>query len=249
MDMTDGFLNFRAVEPYAADGGRIRAGWLYRSGAFDKLTDAGAARMQSLDVRRVFDLRSDGEKTRRPSPLLTRDGFEVFEEPHRIRSGDLRAVLSDPASTPEAAAGEMRAIYAGFPEAFAGVFATCFRTLIATNAPMAIHCTAGKDRTGLAVALLLSLAGVSRANVVEDYLRTNEAHEALKDRFIRRDQGEDFGEVRVDVVIPVISADQTYLATAFDVIEGRFGGVEPYLADVVGLTAGELDRLRSSLIA
>ncbi|WP_238366929.1 tyrosine-protein phosphatase [Mesobacterium pallidum] len=246
--MTEGFLNFRAVAPYPATGGRIRQDFLFRSGAFDRLSDSGAARMASLGVTRVFDLRSDGEKARRPSPLIARDGFQVFEERHQIRSGDLRAVLADPASTAEASADEMRAIYAAFPEMFAGVFATCFRTLLAEDRPFAIHCTAGKDRTGLAVALLLDLAGVSRDDIFDDYLRTNEAHAALKQRFVARDQGVDFGEVREEVLIPVISADASYLATALDAIDMRFDGLGPYLSNVVGLDAGETARLRRMLV-
>lgn len=247
--MDEGFLNFRAVDSYPADRGRIRPGFLYRSGAFDKLTDAGADRMRALGVTRVFDLRSDGEKTRRPSPLLTRTGFDVFEEKHRIRSGDLRAVLADPGSTAGASADEMRAIYAAFPDLFAGVFAACFRTLLAEDRPMAIHCTAGKDRTGLAVALLLELAGVSRDDILDDYLRTNAAHDALKQRFVTRDQGVDFGEVREEVLIPVISADASYLATAQDAIDRRFGGTRAYLTDIVGLAPDDLERLRTTLVA
>lgn len=247
--MSEGLLNFRAVESYPATGGRLRPNWLYRSGAFDKITEAGLDHMRALDVTRVFDLRSNGEKKRRPSPLVTQPGFDVFEEPHSIRSGDLRNVLASPASTAEGAADEMRSIYTLFPEKFAGVFATCFRALASGDRPFVIHCTAGKDRTGLAVALLLSVAGVARTDIFEDYGRTNAAAGALATRLTSGTDGLNYVIAHEALLPPVIAADESYLATAFDVIDGRFGGVEPYLTHLVGLSAAELATMRSRLVA
>src|SRR5690606_10196305 len=128
-------LNFRAVADYPARGGRLKKRTIYRSGGFADVGEAGAEAMRRLDVRTAFDLRSDGEKARSPSPLLSMAGFTVVSEPHTIRHGDLYAVLADPGSTAQACADVMTAIYTTLPASFATIFRRYFRTMIDADNP------------------------------------------------------------------------------------------------------------------
>ncbi len=247
--MPDGLLNFRAVPSFAGRDGTLREGILLRSGGFDDITAEGVTKLRNRGATRVFDLRAEGERRTAPSPLVKETGFVVDWEPHRIRSGDLRNILAHPATTPAQTADEMRTIYTDFPHAFTKVFARCFRHLIAGGAPMIIHCTAGKDRTGVSVAFLLDFLGVSRDDIFEDYLRTNEARDDLYDRLATRDHGLDFERPRPELIGPVIAADASYLAAAFATLDSDFTDTQRYMRDGLGLTAQEINALRRLLTA
>lgn len=178
-----GTCNFRSVASYPLTGGRLKSRTLFRSGEFHEIKADGIEELRRIGVTSVFDLRSQTEKTLRPSPLLSVPDFRVISEPHDFRSGNLRAVLADARSSPEACADVMKAIYTVPPVQFAAIFRSYFRALIERPTPLAAHCAAGKDRTGVAVALLLDLLGVSRDDVMEDYLRSNLVHDQLRERF------------------------------------------------------------------
>ncbi|MCB1395203.1 MAG: tyrosine-protein phosphatase [Rhodobacteraceae bacterium] len=243
-----GTLNFRPVDSYAAGEGRIRPGALWRSGAFDGIGREGLETLQTLRVTTVFDLRSDTEKTRRPSPLLTVDGFTVAALPHDMRSGDLAAVLRAPDATPEDCAATMVAIYRRLPRLFAGVYARWLRTVITCETPVALHCTAGKDRTGVGMALLLELMGTARDDIFDDYLRSNAARGQLRAHFSHPGHGPEAAGIPPEKIEPVIAADPRYLAAMFTVLDEEFGPVARYAQSTLGLTPDEIATLRVRLL-
>jgi protein-tyrosine phosphatase len=245
----EGTLNFRSVRAYPADGGRLKPYALYRSGEFHGITGTGLDVLRRLGATTAFDLRSETERTRRRSPLLSAPDFRVVCETHDFRNGDLRAVLADARSSPEACADVMRAIYAVLPEQFAAVFRSYFRMLAAGPTPLVVHCAAGKDRTGVAVALLLDLVGVSRDDVMEDYLTTNLVRDQLRDRF--RGHNEVLGHLATadSLIEPVISADETYLATMFEAVGRCFGDTRRYARQGLGLGDDEIEAIKVRLIA
>ena len=98
------------------------------------------------------------------------------------------------------------------------------------NAPLLFHCSAGKDRTGIAAALLLSALGVDRETVTEDYMLSAE-HITKKYEFITREHPE---------LKPLTTVRKEYLETAFRVIDEEFGGIERYLIDNLEV---DLDKL------
>jgi protein-tyrosine phosphatase len=252
MDMEDivveGGLNFRAVASYAARGGRVRPFAIYRSGAFEGVGAAGAEAMRRLGVRTAFDLRSEYEKARSPSPLLSTAGFTVVAEPHKIRHGDLYAVLADPASTAQACADVMAAIYATLPTSFAHIYRRYFRTMVEATTPVVVHCAAGKDRTGVVVAMLLELLGVSRDDVMDDYLRTNAARDALYQRLIRRSHGVDYGAVPEHVIEPMITANTPYLEAMLATIARDYGDMNAYAERALGLSRDDIETLHRHLV-
>lgn len=245
----DGTLNFRSVATYRARNGRIRKDAIYRSGEFYLIGPGGIDALRGLGVTAVYDLRSDSEKSHRPSTLLTTPGFRVLGTAHDMRNGDLRAVLTDTLSTVESCAAVMTAIYAALPVQFAGIFRHYYLALLENTAPVAVHCAAGKDRTGVAVALLLDLLGVSRDDVFDDYLKTNAVRDRLFERF--RGNANGFGGTLVaqHLVGPVVTADPAYLEAMFASVERDFGSTGAYARAVLGLDDRELDRLSRRLVA
>lgn len=246
--VVEGGLNFRAVAEYPAAGGRVRKRAIYRSGAFADVGEAGAEAMRRLGVRTAFDLRNEGEKARSPSPLLSMAGFTVVSEPHTIRHGDLYAVLADPGSTGAACAAVMTAIYATLPGEFAPIFRRYFRTMVDCESPVVVHCAAGKDRTGVVVAMLLDLLGVARDDIMDDYLRTNAARDALYRRLVARNHGVDYGAVADHLIEPMITANAPYLEAMFATVARDYGDMSAYAERALQLSREDIETLRRRLV-
>jgi protein-tyrosine phosphatase len=130
--------------------------------------------------------------------------------------------------------------YRQYPRRCAPGFRTLFATLSdGTHRPLVFHCTAGKDRTGFAAALLLSLLGVHWDDVMEDYLRTNELWTGHVGHY---------PELDIDTRAAIIEARRPYLEAAFDVLHADFGSPEAFAEKAMGLDANARERLKADLL-
>ena len=158
----DGASNFRAL-PY------VRQGSLYRSDHLGALDEADARQIQSLGIRRVLDFRGVDE---RASAACLVPGVTVHSlaiEPTIIQVlHDLRAAGHK--LTAAEVVAHMQDTYRGFVRQNSDRFAELFGHLLESNEPTVFHCTAGKDRTGFAAALILRSLGVTQEDVMRDYL-------------------------------------------------------------------------------
>jgi len=148
----------------------------------------------------------------------------------------LRARLQARALSPADALEIMRESYRNYVRLNTHSFRELFEHLLAEDAPLVMHCTAGKDRTGFACALLLHALGVPERAIAEDYLLTN--------RFYRRDpsSGTDFPD---EVRQAIGSVETSFLAAGFDTIEREYGDLESYFRNGLGLGGRERDELRA----
>lgn len=242
---TTGLFNFRAVKPYKTARGRLRENTLYRAGAFDALTEVGKARMRELGVVRVFDVRNRMEKGGRPVPFEPDDGITLFAPDHGITTGDLYPVACSVDGTQADVAREMAVSYSNVPLLFRGIFGDYLRHGVDEGFPMVIHCTAGKDRTGIAIAMLLNWLGVSREDMIEDYLASNAGAEELRRRLAGRDTHA--GKLREDLLGPIVICDPVYLDAMFTALERDFGDVDTYFREGLGLSENDLTILRDRL--
>jgi protein-tyrosine phosphatase len=118
-------------------------------------------------------------------------------------------------------------------------FRTLFAHLLEDRAPLVIHCTAGKDRTGFACALILHALGVPGDLIAEDYLLTN--------RFYRRDPGAS-SDLPEQVRQALASVEASFLAAAFETINADYGSLEAYFSDGLGLGMPERARLEAAYL-
>ena len=226
--------NFRDLAAHVAVP--MRRGVLYRSdhlGALDE-DDAGASARRG--VKRVLDFRGVNERTSAACRLAGVEVHSLAIEPTIVQviSELLDAGHELPA---EETVSHMQATYRGFVRNSTHRFAEFFRHLLDSNDPTVFHCTAGKDRTGFAAALVLTALGASHDEVMRDYLLTNER---LKPT-LRNAASWSLPPVAAQVLYGV---RPEFLDAAFDEIETNNGGMQAYLREGLGLREQERARLR-----
>lgn len=240
-----GTLNFRDVGGYPTrDGGWVRWGLLYRSEALDALEDEGASALEDLGARTVFDLRRPSE---RPAVMSSTklDAISIPIGGEAIGEAEFaNAIVSGQLSPP--VTEHLVAAYYDFVQDWGSSFVALLESLAQREKlPAIVHCSAGKDRTGLVVALLLSALGVDRESVLDDYELTTRLRSGAKIDEMRpmfASHGLDVEDYRI-----LYEAPRHVLAEMLDHIDERFGGVESYLLGN-GLESAALGRLRSIFV-
>jgi protein-tyrosine phosphatase len=136
-------------------------------------------------------------------------------------------------------------------EANAPIFGACLRHLAdPANLPAIIHCTAGKDRTGVAIALLLAVLEVADETIIADYSLSNQHFPNLR-RYIAEKFKQPYSfifGVTVDDVQPILTADPALMRHTLDYIRQQYGTVEQYLQQKAGLDDTILAALRDNLL-
>lgn len=251
-----GVPNLRDVGGWATPHGPVARGLAYRSVAPVGLSERGRAALEALGVRTVFDLRTTRERQERPDDVPEGAAYvvaDVLAGSQQSAPARMQDLLADP---------RLAQRFLGDGQA-AAQFVTAYRDIVnlpsslaayhelftalgrPEQGPVLFHCTTGKDRTGWAAAVLLLLLGVSEADVRQDYLLTNEqllpALQTVFDRF--EAAGGD-----PQILLPIFGVTEVYLDTALEAMTQRFGGVEQYVADGLGLGSRRLDALRASFL-
>jgi protein-tyrosine phosphatase len=229
-----GASNFRDLGGYPGHGGRpLRWRRLFRSDHLASLTDADKALLAKLGLARAFDFRGDAERTAVSYQLPGVTQHSLAIEPTVVQRLQ-ELVASRQALTSERAADLMRELYRGLVNDQAHRFAELFEHLLQADAPLVFHCTAGKDRTGFAAALILLALGVPRSVVRQDYLITN--------RVFRQPPATP-GGLPAEVMAVLWRVQPGFLDAALQALDGDHGGVDRYLAQRLGLGPAALRRL------
>ncbi|ORL83760.1 tyrosine-protein phosphatase [Prescottella equi] len=231
----EGAKNFRDIGGYeTSDGRTVRSGLVYRANKLSSLTDADLAKLTAANVTLDVDLRNMWERRDDPDRLPEGVRYQVadvvsFEHGiafHEFVPLTLGRALIDAAVTGSSDIGQsigypFMVTYRGADVAFRDLL-----TAIAGNADGAtvFHCSAGKDRTGWGTAVLLSLLGVPKATVYQDFLASN--------TYLGRDD----------------AVEKSWLDAAFAQVDRLYGGVDNYVRTGLGVDQQTIDTLRARLL-
>jgi len=249
-----GATNFRSLGGLPAAGGRrIRPHALMRADRLSGLSAEDWHTLAQVGLTTICDLRSEeerGEHPNNPPPHLG-----VRELRFGIRN-DLRA---DPAlarliaSDPTARGSErvMIEIYRRLPGYMGPTLSAIVDRLLDGGAPLLVHCSAGKDRTGFVIAMLLRALDVPEPLIRADYLASRhwpgaESHRASLEERLRPVVAPEELRAAVDAVLDVRDA---YLDAALAVVQDEFGSIGRYLEAAAGLSGHRVERLREKLLA
>ncbi|TMJ18024.1 MAG: tyrosine-protein phosphatase [Alphaproteobacteria bacterium] len=229
----EGASNFRDLGGYAArDGRKVRWRQIFRSNHLGHVTEADIAILRSLGVRSAFDFRGTEERVTALCGIGEIAVHSLPIEPTVVASLRARAAAGTALSSIDAV-DVMRDSYRDYVRHNTPSFRALFGHLLEDRAPLVIHCTAGKDRTGFACALILHALGVPDDVIADDYLLTN--------RFYRRDPNSS-SDLPDEVRRVLGSVETSFLAAAFEAIAEEYGGLESYFSD--GLEFGATHRAR-----
>lgn len=252
--MTDALskLNFRDIGGLPTqDGGVVRPGIIYRSEGPASFGPVHREELVALDIRLVCDLRSEGERDKDPNDwadaarLLNLDVTADL----RVKTNSGWSQLKDDPSE----AAVRRALienYASIPAAIRPHLHHLIEAIVEGETPALVHCTAGKDRTGVLIGLLLKAVGVADDIVVADYERSDVFAKNLRLRGGIEEQFEEtFGFRPSQALIDsMIGVDVEFLNAAFDAVTTEWGGVEGYFASA-GIDDHLFGRFRETMVA
>lgn len=233
-----GAVNFRDVGGYPTDDGR-RVAWrrLFRADSLNRLTPDDHALIRRLGVATVVDLRSTAE--------VEEGRFDIEATPVDFHHLPFMESVPDPEAF-VAMPGLLASTYVDMIEEAGDKVAAAIEVLAdADRLPAIVHCTAGKDRTGVLVTMVLGLLGVSRELIIEDYALSARAMDALRSRLTERypDFAEQIAGVASDAVFSAAPANIEHL---LDAIDERYGSIEA-AATAIGVSGATQERLRGAL--
>lgn len=244
----NGATNFRDLGGYTGFDGRPTV-WrrLFRSDHLGQLQPEDIQTLQALGLRRVLDLRGGLERDTAPCAAPGLHVHSLAIEPTvftRLREAKARHDRGEPGLNADLAVAMMQETYRDFIRVNTPRFREFFDHLLADTSPVVFHCTAGKDRTGVAAALLLRALGVSTEDVLQDYLLTNTL---LKTAHA---QGMAQASLLPPEALQVLNRVQPdFLRASFDVINTDYGGFDTYLRDGLGLGPSRRQQLINTYLA
>lgn len=239
-----GCSNFRDLGGYIGHQGRaLRWGKLFRSDHLADLQASDLAQLQALGLQRAVDLRGHSERAHTRydwpqlqqhhlciEPTLVQEALALFKQGHSLSVADTVALMQD--------------TYRSFVQQYTPVFARLLALLLEDDRPLVFHCTAGKDRTGWAAALLLHALGVERQQIERDYLLTNQLYQrptALAAQVA--------SHVPQEVLQVLWAVQLPFLDSAYALVEREYGSMDAYLRDALHLHDDALQALRARYLA
>jgi protein-tyrosine phosphatase len=229
-----GSFNTRDLGGYRTRDGRYVA-WrkTFRSGNLASVDQTGLATLKQLSVTRVIDLRSQRERQAEPDPFGPDDsielvGISLFDDldPSRLPQGNV-----------------LLSLYLQALETQGKTFVEIVRQIGSSSGAALFHCTAGKDRTGLVAALVLSLAGVATEDIIADYAMTADRIRPLLDGLEKTAKTINVNEAELT---PLLDCNPSTMHQTLDWLDENYRGAENYLKSH-GLAEADLHQIRAHL--
>jgi protein-tyrosine phosphatase len=241
--------NFRDIGGYQTlNGHLVKWRQVFRSGYMPKITGDDLTQLRLLGIDTICDLRANDERAERPTIWHKGTATDLWARDHEYSAGALADLVMRPDLIAEQTREGMFEIYRTLPQEQAASYRELLRRIAQGRVPIVFNCSAGKDRTGLATALILSILGVPRSIIDQDYLLSNAALAGLVEYMKSSPKYRQLATERLDLAMPILRVESEYLATSFAVIEKTHGTVARYLREALGVTADEQDAIRANLL-
>ncbi len=248
----EGGKNFRDLGGYrTASGMAVKWRTLFRSGDPSGLTPADEKKLAGYGIRTVCDLRDNDEREEEPNRWVEHAGLDYWTRDYAMDLSPLAAAMRDPQPSHDKSRAGMLALYRQLPEEQAESYAAMFGKLVDGKLPLAFNCSAGKDRTGVGAALILHALGVPRETILADYALSDHVFDyraQLQKDAKTSESAAHMAAMPWPVVEPMMASDPAYLKEAFAAIEQRYGSLDGYLAQRLGVTAEMRASLRRQLL-
>ena len=227
-----GIINFRDYGVYeTTDGKKMKSGKLFRAANLGKASQEEMQWLKDLGIGTIMDLREDFEVEKSPDPII--EGIEYVQVP--ASSLDMKEIKHDNHGAQEGFdRNRMIQIYQELPLGNKA-YARFFDVLLHTDKGVIHHCTAGKDRAGVAAALVLLLLGVSREDALNDYLKTNDNIRDIVANIMGSDSEEVYNQIMATMGDAFV-VDEDYFNAAMDVILEKYDSFEEFFLNEYGIT-------------
>lgn len=265
--MTNRFINTGEIENarqlggyIGADGRRVKDGLLIRTGGLDKLSAEAAADLaQQYSIQYVVDFRMGYERERDPDqeiPGAQNLWINLYEvdktDPEMVelmrRIAEAESELQK--SVEYAKSGRLSLLYTELllRDMSQQGYAEFFDILLNSDGAVLWHCTHGKDRTGVAAALLLYALGVDEDVIMQDFLLTNEVYQEDIARLEAGLRASGYDEAVIKEAQAMAGVKGEYLEAAFDAVKKEYGSIENYLRNRLGVSDEERNQLREKYL-
>lgn len=241
-----GAINFRDIGGYKTkDGKTVQWGKIYRSAEINRLTAEDLDKLERLNIHYVLDFRGPSEVAAGPDKVPN-NAIRISLPAGSEEVGD-RSKMFKQMSTATVGDSIMLPFYSNI-DAFPKRYKPMFEALIhnSNDSALVYHCTAGKDRTGIATALILYAFGVEEQTIIEDYLATNYYRKSDNGRL--RKMMIDNYHIKETVVDEVIGVKAAYIKATFQAIVNKYGSVDKFLKTEMGLNKSALKKLKKKYL-
>ena len=240
-----GAHNFRDLGGYkTSDGKTVKWGKVYRSDNLHSLTDEDLKYMERLNLKSVVDFRSDEERNDEPdrlTPDMTPILLPIKFEPEGVTENLTRDLTFGNLDS----SNLLRDFNIILVKEFTEEYREFFRHIVDNGGePFVLHCTAGKDRAGFGSAMILTVLGVPREKIIEDYLLTNTYVSDHVDRKLLETELKTFFRADSDNLRKINLVEERYIQAAFDTIDSHWGGMDQYISEGLNLTEEDINKIK-----
>ncbi|MCX8735714.1 MULTISPECIES: tyrosine-protein phosphatase [Lactobacillus] len=230
--MTTEITNWRSLGGYvSSDGRKVKEGLLFRCGQLFDLTDEQKDRVQNYyKIKRLVDFRGDEERQEYPDYLWSELDYEIIDV--LKDTGTNQASVDEIVSANSHVEQDMLKTYEelALAESAKQGYHDFLLTLMTDPVPVAFHCFAGKDRTGVAAALILKSLDVSEEQIFTDYLKTISARKKANDEILEYLKDKMDPNNLNDVAI-ALTVERQYLERYFSTVKKHYGDFDHYFTD------------------
>lgn len=229
------------------DGRVVRPGQLVRSGTLCELSPSDIDALKAYGLKGIFDLRSTNEQVAKPNPVIG-EPVVPWRLPKHEHIGEPAKLVERIGVSREHTFGIVCESYAAFPYAYKDAYRGLFKTIARGQHPIIFHCAYGKDRTGIAAALLLGALGVTREAIMADFMRSNDVIDGFIARFLHDPHTAAANNIDPEIWRPAARAEPEYIDATFKSIESRHGTIARYVEEVLETDAAGVEALKEKFL-